>query len=491
MYFRDSQTQTYDCSKAYNWPVQIRRSEGEAEGAPGAPARGELSVSELTRRVRVQLEGSSELRDLWIRGEASNVRLAASGHLYFTLKDEQSQLRCVFFAFARPGRKPPDEGMAVLIHGSVRVYERAGEYQLLCDDIIKAGKGDLAARFEELKAKLAAEGLFDPARKRRPPGIPRCIAIVTSPTTAALQDVLNILRRRAPYLRVIIFPALVQGDSAPPELIAALSAAERHPEVEAILLVRGGGSIEDLWCFNDEKLARHIATLERPVVSGVGHEIDFTIADFVADQRAPTPSAAAELIAPDVQDLHGGLGQLGYRLARDIGRTLQLKGQELQRLFDRRLIRDVAGRVQSSSQGVDGLSERLLAAAIGRTHGAEALRLGSAAAAGADWYGLLLQRLSLPLARGIDLARRRGQLRQEDLLRALRLRLEAQRRGLDGQAAHLKGLDPRAPLGLGFSLVWQAAADGSRTLVRNPQQVQAGEALSVETKGGSFEAEAK
>lgn len=497
--------------------MQIRRTDGGGEvpgagaAAPGggAPKAGELSVSEITRRVRQTLEGSPELRDLWIRGEASNVRLAASGHLYFTLKDELAQIRCVYFSFARPGRKPPDEGMAVLVHGAVRVYERAGEYQLLCDDIIKAGKGDLAARFEELKQKLAAEGLFAPERKVTSPPIPRCIAVITSPTTAALQDVLNILRRRAPYLRVMLFPALVQGDGAPPELIAALARADSHPDVEAILLVRGGGSIEDLWCFNDENLARAIAKVNKPLISGVGHEIDFTIADFVADLRAPTPSAAAEMVAPDVADLRGSLRQQGQRLGRAAGRQLEQSAAQLQRLFDRRLIRDVLAQVQGSAQGVDAISERLLASAIERTHGLEALRSGLKGAEGAHWYSSSLQRLAQPLSRGLDQAGRQTQLGQEDLLRAARLRLEALQRGLAADDRRLQSLDPRAPLKLGFALVWQedGASDGAapdssasasaapgesrRRLVRDPAQVKAGEALNVQTQGGEFPVKAQ
>lgn len=465
--------------------MQIRRS-GEGESGAAAGGRpGELSVAELTRRVRQTLEGSPELRDLWIRGETSNVRLAASGHLYFTLKDEQAQLRCVYFSFGRPGRRPPEEGMAVLVHGSIRVYEKAGEYQCLCDDIIKAGKGDLAARFEELKARLNAEGLFDSAAKLRPPAVPRCIAVVTSPTTAALQDVLNILRRRAPYLRVLLFPALVQGDGAPAELIVALRRAEAHPDVEAILLVRGGGSIEDLWCFNDEGLARAIHAMGKPVISGVGHEIDFTIADFVADLRAPTPSAAAELAAPDSADLRASVQQQQARLAQSAARRLEQAAQQLQRLFDRRLIRDVMGQVQSSAQGVDALSERLLAAAIERTHGAEALRAGLDKAAGGQWYLAFLQRMLGPLGRELEQARRETRLREEDLLRAARLRLDALQRGLQADQRRLSGLDPRAPLKLGFALVWQDGPEG-RGLVRDPAQLTPGEALEVQTQGGSF-----
>ncbi|MBN2081759.1 exodeoxyribonuclease VII large subunit, partial [bacterium] len=212
--------------------------------------RTELTVSELTRWIKQLIEGEPRLEHVWVRGEVSNVRLAGSGHLYFTLKDSQAQLRIAYFRYGQK-RKPPADGEALMVHGDVRVYEARGEYQLIADDLIKAGVGDLAAQFEELKQKLAAEGLFDSERKVGRPRVPQQIAVVTGRATAALQDVLNVLKRRAPYLDIVLFPASVQGDGAPPELIAALKTADACPGIEVILLIRGGGSIEDLWCFND------------------------------------------------------------------------------------------------------------------------------------------------------------------------------------------------------------------------------------------------
>jgi len=227
-------------------------------------------------------------------------------------------LKVAYFGYGRRRSKPPADGEALLVFGNVRVYEKRGEYQLVAEDIVKAGAGNLAARFEELKRKLAGEGLFSEERKVPRPAVPRCIGIVTGIATAALQDVLNVLSRRAPYASAVLFPAAVQGDAAPPELIAALNAADTCPGIEVILLVRGGGSIEDLWCFNDESLARALAEIQRPVITGVGHEIDFTIADFVADERAPTPSAAAELVCPDVADLRGALDYQAGHLLRSL-----------------------------------------------------------------------------------------------------------------------------------------------------------------------------
>ena len=371
--------------------------------------RGELTVSQLTRYIRGQLEGDPALRGIWVRGEASNVRLAGSGHLYFTLKDDASQLPVAYFSYSkgRKRRKPPADGEALLVHGDVRVYEPRGAYQLVADDLLNVGAGDLAAQFEALKRKLHGEGLFEQERRVALPRIPRRIAVVTSLSTAALQDVLNVLRRRAPYLDAVLIHASVQGDKAPPEIIRALRAADTCPGVEAILLVRGGGSIEDLWCFNDEALARALAEIERPVITGVGHEIDFTIVDFVADQRAPTPSAAAELVAPDAAELHGGVVDAMRALLRETLTRLDGAREALARLFDRRLIRDVAGALQSAGQEVDGLGEALVGAAASATYLGEERGLEDYA-----------QRLAEPVARRLGRAQHVLPLLSDDVLRA-------------------------------------------------------------------------
>lgn len=447
---------------------------------PGvASAPQGLSVSAVTRIVRERLEGAPELASLWITGEASNVRLAGSGHLYFTLKDETAQLKCVYFSFSRSGKRaPPADGQVCLVHGAIRVYERGGEYQLLCDDIVKAGQGDLAARFEELKQRLSAEGLFGEERKVALPALPQCIAIVTGIATAALQDVLNVLRRRAPYLRVIIFPASVQGDGAPPELISALRAADACPDVEAILLVRGGGSIEDLWCFNDEKLARALAEIRRPVISGVGHEIDFTIADFVADRRAPTPSAAAELVAPDSAELRNSISLLARRAQRDLARQLDSSREALARLFDRRLLRDVSGRVSDARQGVDSLGSELVELMALRTHGT---------ATDQQWYAELLARMAGPLTRELERREHVLPLLRDDVLRAGRHKLEELGMRVGALDNRVRGLDPRAPLAAGFALVWREGSSGPE-LLRDAGKLAAGERVRVELKDSSFTA---
>jgi exodeoxyribonuclease VII large subunit len=446
----------------------------------GGGSAGELSVSQLTRLVKGLLETEPGLRGVWVRGELSNIRLAGSGHLYFTLKDEAAQLKCAWFGYSRGARKAPAEGSAALVHGDVRVYERNGEYQLVADDLLLGGTGDLAARFEALKARLAAEGLFDPARKRALPGVPRRIGIITSPSTAALQDVLNVLRRRAPYLSVVLFPATVQGEGASPEMLRALAAADAYPELDAVLLVRGGGSLEDLWCFNDEKLARAIVAMRRPVVSGVGHEIDFTIADFAADLRAPTPSAAAELIAPDIAELRGALDAQAQRLARQAGRSLDSAGAELMRLFDRRVLRDVLGALDAEAQTVDALAEELAQLAAERT--------GLAAAAGPETgQAAQLERLALPLLRRLDHFAHVLPRYADDLLRCGRVGLAQSASGIRDLSNALAGLDPRKPLQQGFALVW--GPDGG--LVRDAETVTPGTGLRVQVQRGEFEAERK
>jgi exodeoxyribonuclease VII large subunit len=276
-----------------------------------------FTISQLTGYIRDLFDQDELLQDVWVQGEISNFTRASSGHLYFTLKDEHSELRCVMWRQTAAWLSfEPQHGDAVLAHGAVTVYEARGQYQLVCDALQVAGAGDLNRQFELLKARLEAEGLFDPARKRPLPAFPRRIGIVTSPTTAAFQDVQNVLRRRYPLAELILSPTLVQGKEAPPQIVAALQRLNERDDIDVILLVRGGGSLEDLWCFNDENVVRAVVASRIPVVTGVGHEIDFTLVDFAADRRAPTPSAAAELITPDITTLRSGTRELTARLHR-------------------------------------------------------------------------------------------------------------------------------------------------------------------------------
>jgi len=263
-----------------------------------------LSVSQVNSYLRQLLESDEILQDIWVEGEISNFARPASGHLYFTLKDSQSAIRCVMWRNAADRLNfNPRDGLAIQAHGSMSVYEVSGQVQLYIDTLKPAGEGALYQEFLRLKAKLEAEGLFDEERKQPTPELPRVIGIITSPTGAALQDMLNTLRRRYPIAEVVIAPTQVQGIDAPPGIVAAFQRliAEVHPDV--ILIGRGGGSIEDLWAFNDEMVVRAVAESPIPVISGVGHETDFTLTDFAADLRAPTPTAAAEVAAPDRAEL--------------------------------------------------------------------------------------------------------------------------------------------------------------------------------------------
>ena len=287
------------------------------------------TVAELTARIRALLEGDESLQDVAVSGEISNMTRARSGHWYFTLKDANASLRCVMWrSSAGRQRFVPQEGDAVQALGHIGLYEPRGEYQLYATQLRPLGVGELYAQFEQLKRALEAEGLFDEARKRPLPAFPRVIGVVTSPQAAAFQDVCNVLRRRFPLAQVWLSPAAVQGIDAPAQLRAALARLNARAEVDVILLIRGGGSIEDLWAFNDEALARAIAASRLPVVSGVGHETDFSIADFVADLRAPTPSAAAELVTPD-------LGEVQQQLTGAQGRLEALQRARLALLADR------------------------------------------------------------------------------------------------------------------------------------------------------------
>lgn len=263
------------------------------------------SVIEVTRLIKALLESDETLADLWIAGEVSNWTRAASGHCYFTLKDAESEMRCVMWRnVAAHLTWNPKQGDQVEVHGSVNVYERGGNYQFYADNLQRAGLGVRWREFLELKARLEAEGLFDPARKRPLPAWPRRIGVVTSPTGAALRDIINVTGARYPLVELVLAPAQVQGDAAPASVVLALQQLYARDDIDVVIVARGGGSLEDLWAFNDERVARAIAASPVPVVSGVGHETDFTIADFVADLRAPTPSAAAAAVVPDGAELY-------------------------------------------------------------------------------------------------------------------------------------------------------------------------------------------
>jgi exodeoxyribonuclease VII large subunit len=322
-----------------------------------------LSVTEITRHVRDILE--SRLGEVWVEGEISNYRKQSSGHHYFTLKDDRAQLACVMFARAYSARSGLilKDGLQIQAFGRLTVYEARGQYQLVVELVQTRGQGLLQAKFEALKRKLEAEGLFDPERKKPLPSFPQQVALVTSRSGAALQDMLNILQRRSPWLRILICPVRVQGEGAAGEIADMIRYLDRHRvalAIDVMIVARGGGSLEDIWEFNEEVLARTIYGCDVPIISAVGHEIDFTISDFVADLRAPTPSAAAELVAPSQEALQNSLVAKQSALLRLVKQAIEVGALRLNRLKEARGLRDPGTLVQDRQQKVDHIEGRLL-----------------------------------------------------------------------------------------------------------------------------------
>ena len=318
------------------------------------------TVSELTSYIRDLFQVDFRLQDVEVSGEISNFTRARSGHLYFTLKDGKSQLKAVMWRSAAERLHfYPENGDAVIARGRISVYEASGVYQLYAERLEPAGRGDLAVAFERLKQQLSDEGLFDPEHKQAIPTFPRKIGIVTSADAAALRDILNVLQRRCPLVSVLIAPTLVQGDQAPPQIVQALQWLDGRSDIDTIIVARGGGSMEDLWAFNDEHVARAIFAAQHPIISGVGHETDFTMSDFVADLRAPTPSAAAELAVPDLAELRPSLQNMQTRLHDDILTIIDDKQRQVQTLARALTHLSPNVRLDSNRQRLDGLQARL------------------------------------------------------------------------------------------------------------------------------------
>jgi len=401
-------------------------------GFQGSTFSEPYTVSQLTGTIRRLIEGEPDLNDVWVEGEVSNFSRPISGHCYFTLKDASAQLGCVMWRnVAQAQTYLPASGDLVLAHGRVGVYEAGGRYQLYVDQLRPAGLGHLYQQFERLKARLEAEGLFAPERKRPLPPFPRRIGVVTSPSAAALHDILTILSRRYPLAEVLLAPTPVQGDEAPPHIVAALEALNRRDDVDVIIVARGGGSLEELWAFNDERVARAIAGSRVPVICGVGHETDFTLADFAADVRAPTPSAAAELVAPDCADLRA--------LVAGMAETLQTT---------------LRGRLEEQRWKLAGQARAL-------KHLSPAAQLAQAR-----------QRVDDLLGRA-----------QVGLNHSLALRREC----LSGLAGQLAGVSPLGTLERGYAIVRHRRTGA---VVRSMSQVAGGDVLGIRVADGEFEAEA-
>ena len=436
------------------------------------PQRRVWTVRDLISAVRTRLE--REYTDVWVEGEVSNFRPAESGHLYFTLKDEGSQLRIVMFrSQARLLRFKPADGMAILARGRLTVYEPRGELQLSAEFLEPKGAGALQVAFEQLKAKLAGEGLFDRARKKPIPAFPRRIGIVTSPRGAAVQDMLNILRRRHRGVNILIFPAQVQGGAAPSEVSGGVKYFNRAKNVDVIVVARGGGSLEDLAAFNDEGLARTIAASELPVISAVGHETDFTICDFVADLRAPTPSAAAELVIESAQRFEEHVTNLHTRLQRATRYQLLLLRQRLTQLAQHGAFARMQQALGRRSQRIDELVFRMAAAERGLLQAyRRRLDIASARVRAQD------------LRRVFGVMQRDLHANEHALAANMRASLVRLRSRLDGAQGRLDALSPLNILERGYSLVFDAAGN----LVKDASQVKEGDRIRARLHRGEIRA---
>jgi len=454
-----------------NFPLFPPGSERGA--APARPERDVYSVSRLNKEVRLLLESGMPM--LWLEGELSNFAAPASGHWYFSLKDSGAQVRCAMWRQRNSQvRFRPKDGMAVLVRARVGLYEPRGEYQLLVEHLEEAGEGALKREFEKLKTRLAAEGLFAAERKRPLPAVPRRIGVVTSPTGAAIHDILRVLRARFPVAAVLVYPTAVQGAAAVPEIVRAIEAASRRQECDVLIVARGGGSLEDLWCFNDERVARAIAGCRVPTVSGVGHEVDVTIADFVADFRAPTPSAAALAATPDKTTWLESLALLESRFGGTMGRYLRARLLALDGLTQRMQVSHPGARLQQHAQRVDDLEQRLRLALRG---GVLAKRQQLDTLGTRLWRENPRHRLALLSAHAATL-RQRLATTVGATLGLLEQRLALASRTLDA-------VSPLATLGRGFAVV-SRASDGA--LLREAAQAPAGTEIEARLSKGRLRA---
>lgn len=435
-----------------------------------------LSVSTLNREARVLVERT--FGTIWVEGEVSNLSRPSSGHLYWSMKDANAQVRCAMFRMAaRSLAVPLENGRKVVVRARVSFYEARGEFQLIVDLVEEAGEGELRRRFEALKKQLAAEGLFDAARKRPLPRVPQRVGVITSPTGAAIRDVLTSLKRRFPTVPVLIYPTPVQGTGAAEEIARTLELAHRRRDCDVLILTRGGGSLEDLWSFNEEVVARAIAAVDIPVIVGVGHETDFTIADFVADLRAPTPSQAAEFAVPDCAEWRGRLARAAGGLERAARRRLAVDAQRLAALGHRLNRCDPGLTLRQRAQRVDELEGRLRRA-LERMLDSRRARLGRLEAA---------VNAASPRHR-LAADSQRCRFAAERLERAMRRRMEhAVHRAAVTERA-LLSLSPLRTLERGYAIV-SRADDGK--LVTDPAHAAAGSGIRVRLAHGELEATVK
>ncbi|WP_309043280.1 exodeoxyribonuclease VII large subunit [Marinobacter sediminicola] len=430
-----------------------------------------LSVSELNHQARHLLESS--FMQVWVEGELSGFSRPSSGHWYFSLKDQKCQIRCAMFRGLNQRIRPlPKEGDQVRIRGKVTLYENRGDFQIIVEHLEPAGLGALQQAFEELKHKLQSEGLFEVGRKKPIPTLPAHIGVVTSPTGAAIHDILTVLARRCPAIPVTLYPTTVQGKPATAEIVRAIEMAQAHGVADVLVIGRGGGSLEDLWCFNEEAVARAIAACAIPTVSAVGHETDVTIADFVADLRAPTPSAAAEKISPDQNDMLRQVNDREFRLANAARRALQRLSTKLEHLYAR--LRDPRRELLEKAQRLDDLE----------------MRLGKAIAQRMDRSQVrsthLTQRLAMQSPRK-QLANSREALDRSSLQlgKAMERILAKLQDRLEHTAGTLNVVSPLATLGRGYAIV----RDDQGCIIRNAADLAAGDQISTRVANGTITAE--
>jgi exodeoxyribonuclease VII large subunit len=440
-----------------------------------APTRRIWRVADLVSAVRTTVERG--YTDVWVEGEISNLRISESGHMYFALKDGDALLRIVMFRLqARLLRFKPDNGMQIIARGRVTIYDQRGELQLSAEFLEPVGAGALQLAFEQLKNRLAQEGLFDRSRKKPVPQLPRRIGIVTSPRGAALHDMLNVLARRHENVGILIYPAQVQGESAPSEVAAGLKYFNRAKNVDVIIVARGGGSIEDLAAFNDEGLARTIAASTIPVISAVGHETDFTIADFVADLRAPTPSAAAELVIESKHQLAEHLSHLHQRLARAARYRLLMSKSQLSELAQHGAFARMEDVIKRRAQRLDDLVYRM--AAIYQRQLREYHQRLDVAAARVRHFDF---------RRSLAITRTKMESGREALARVMRSQITEHRARLNQLAATLDALSPVKILERGYALVF----DSSGALIKDATRLSSGEQITGRVARGTFTAEVK
>jgi exodeoxyribonuclease VII large subunit len=437
-----------------------------------APERRVWKVSELTARIRGLLE--AEFRSAWVEGEISNCREAQSGHLYFTLKDEAAQIRCVCFrSQARLLKFKPEDGLHVTVRGSLSVYEQRGEYQIYVEHVEPVGLGALQLAFEQLKQRLEAEGLFDPARKKPLPVLPGRIGIITSPAGAAIRDILRILRRRFPNAHVLVYPARVQGEGAAQDIVHGLRYLDEKKLADVIILTRGGGSLEDLWAFNEESVARAVAACSVPVISAVGHETDVTISDFVADVRASTPSNAAEMVVRTRQEFDSHLRNTEQRLTELARYRLLVWQRQVQELAAHRGFRRLEVLVRQRRQRLDeaaGQLAQLLRARLERAH----RRLSAAQARVA----------SFDLRARMAAMRARTEQRWSELRARMEALLVARRRQLERLMTQLDERSPLRVLDRGYAIAYDAAGN----VLRAAAAVQTGDEVGVKLRRGRLKA---